>query len=108
MNKVPVAKRLVSFYTMTQLAAQEGFIQFSLHKTFNSYILYTITFTSADESEITSELPVPPYMKYHKWQPITNRHYPLMLNAASSVLWKKIINDLYLKSKELIHKGIYK
>jgi hypothetical protein len=65
MDKVTVAKRLVSFYTMTQVAAQECFIQFSLHKTFKSYILYKITFTSADESEITSKLPVPPYMKYH-------------------------------------------
>jgi len=66
MDKVTVAKRLVSFYTMTQLAAQGGFNQFSLHKTFKSYILYTITVTPADESEIRSELPVPPYMKYHK------------------------------------------
>jgi hypothetical protein len=86
MYKVTVAKRLVSFYTMTQLAAQEGFIQFSLHKTFKSYILYTITFTSADECEIMSELPVPPYTKYHKLHPVTTRRYPLMLDATSSVL----------------------
>jgi len=66
MDKVTVEKRLVSFYTMTQVAAQGVFIQFSLHKTFKSYILYTITVTPADESEITSELPVPPYIKYHK------------------------------------------
>jgi len=66
MDKVTVAKRLVSFYTMTQLATQGGFIQFSPHKTFKSYILYTITVTTPDESEITSELRVPPYMKYHK------------------------------------------
>jgi hypothetical protein len=85
MDKVTVAKRLVSFYTMTQLAAQ-GFIQFSLHKTFKSYILYTITFTSADECEITSELPVPPYTKYHTLHPVTNRRYPLTLDATSSVL----------------------
>jgi hypothetical protein len=66
MDKVTVAKRLVSFYTMTQLAAQEGFIQFSLHKTFKLYFLYTVTLTSADESEKISELPMPPNMKYHK------------------------------------------
>jgi hypothetical protein len=32
------------------MAAHEGFIQFSYHKTFKSYILYTVTFTSANES----------------------------------------------------------
>jgi hypothetical protein len=34
-----------------------------------------------------SELPMPPNMKYHKWHPITNRRYPLTLDAASSMWW---------------------
>jgi len=46
---------------------------------------------------------MPPNMKYHKWHPITNRRYPLMLDAASSVLCGGGggNDDLYLKSKEV-------
>jgi hypothetical protein len=62
-DKVTVAKKLVLFYTMTQLAAHEGFIQF-IHSNLVFFIqLLSLLLMNPKKM---SELPMPPNMKYHK------------------------------------------